>query len=83
MTDAVPRAVVDAFYEAYVARDAQQLEPFLHDDVVWTINGPGEVLSYWGTHRGKAAVLDLIVREKVRVFYAKFLAEFGVTEGME
>ena len=29
------------------------------------------------------SLLDLIEREKVRVFYAKFLAEFGVTEGME
>ncbi len=82
MTDAVPRAVVDAFYEAYVARDAQQLEPFLHDDVVWTINGPVEVLSYWGTHRGKAAVLDLIVRVVPSQFrVVSFVQETVLVEG--
>jgi hypothetical protein len=28
-------------------------------------------------------LLDLIEREKVRVFYAKFPAEFGMTEGTD
>jgi len=82
MTDAVPRAVVDAFYEAFVARDAQELEPFLHDDVVWTISGPVEVLSYWGTHRGKAAVLDLIVRVVPSQFcIVSFVRETILVEG--
>jgi ketosteroid isomerase-like protein len=62
MADTVSRAVVDDFFKVYSARDPQKLEAFLHDDVVWTISGPVDVLSYCGTHRGKAAVLDLILR---------------------
>ena len=40
MTEAVPRAVVEAFYKAYAARDAKKMAEFLDDDVEWTINGP-------------------------------------------
>ena len=82
MTDAVPRALVDAFHEAFVARDAQKLGPLLHDDVVWTISGPVDVLSYCGTHRGKAAVLDLIVRVVPALFHAvSFVQETVLVEG--
>jgi ketosteroid isomerase-like protein len=82
MSDAVPRSVVDAFYEAFVARDAQRLEPLLHDDVVWTVSGPVDVLSYCGTHRGKAAVLDLIVRVVPSLFrVVSFVQETVLVEG--
>lgn len=82
MADAVPRSVVEAFYEAFVARDAQKLGPLLHDDVVWSISGPVDVLSYCGTHRGKAAVLDLIVRVVPALFHAvSFVQETVLVEG--
>ena len=68
MTEAVPRAVVEAFYKAYAARDAEKIAEFLHDDVEWTISGPVDVLPFCGTHRGKAAVLDLIERLVPEVF---------------
>ena len=71
MTDPVPRSVVEAFYKAYAARDAEKIAEFLDDDVEWTISGPVDVLRFCGTHRGKAAVLDLIGRlvpEVLRVF---------------
>ena len=63
MNNAVPRAVVEAFYAAYAARDVARIAPFLADDVQWTISGPVDHLRFCGTHRGKAAVLDLIERQ--------------------
>ena len=71
MTYEVPRAVVEAFYKAYAARDADKTAEFLHDDVEWTVSGPVDYLRFCGTHRGKAAVIDLIRRrvpEVLRVF---------------
>lgn len=62
MTEPVSRATVEAFYEAYGARDHQRTAAFLADDVVWTISGPVDVLSFCGTRRGKAAVLDTMAR---------------------
>jgi ketosteroid isomerase-like protein len=58
----VPRSVVEAFYKVYAVRDVDKIAEFLDDDVEWTISGPVEVLSYCGTHRGKANVLDVIRR---------------------
>ena len=58
----VHRSVVEAFYKVYAVRDVDKIAEFLDDDVEWTISGPVEVLSYCGTHRGKANVLDLIRR---------------------
>jgi ketosteroid isomerase-like protein len=63
MSYAVPRAVVDAFYKVYAARDVEKIAEFLHDDVEWTISGPVDYLPFCGTHRGKALVLDLIKRQ--------------------
>ena len=63
MSNAVPRAVVEAFYAAYATRDVVKIAPFLADDVQWTISGPVDYLGFCGTHRGKAAVLDLIGRQ--------------------
>jgi ketosteroid isomerase-like protein len=71
MAYAVPRAVVDAFYKAYAARDAEKIAEFLDDDVEWTISGPVDYLPFCGTHFGKSAVLDLIKRlvpQVLRVF---------------
>jgi ketosteroid isomerase-like protein len=68
MTTAVPRSVVEAFYRAYAARDAKAVAEFLHDDVLWTISGPVDVLPFCGTRNGKAAVLDLIERLVPDVF---------------
>ena len=62
MAYVVPRAVVDAFYKAYAARDVEKIAEFLDDDVEWTISGPVDVLPFCGTHRGKANVLDMIGR---------------------
>jgi ketosteroid isomerase-like protein len=59
----VPRSVVEAFYRDYATRDATKIAAYLDDDVQWIIGGPVDLLPFCGTHRGKAAVLDLIGRQ--------------------
>ena len=68
MTKPVSRDVVDAFYEAYGARDLERTADFLADDVEWTISGPVDVLLFCGTRHGKAAVLDMMGRLVPLVF---------------
>lgn len=62
MSQPVARAVVDAFYKAYTERNVETIAEYLDDAVEWTISGPVDLLGFCGTHRGKAAVLDLIGR---------------------
>ena len=63
MSSPVSRSVVEAFYKVYAVRDAAKIAEFLHDDVEWTISGPIDYLQFCGTHRGKAAVMDMIGRQ--------------------
>lgn len=82
MTDSISRATVDAFYEAYAARDGGKVAEFLADDVKWTISGPVDVLPFCGTRYGKAAVLDLIERLVPGVFQVfSFVSESIVIDG--
>ena len=62
MTYSVSRALVVRFYETYASQDAGQLAPFLDDNIEWIVSGPVDVLSWCGTHRGKAAAIDLVDR---------------------
>ena len=79
---AVPRAVVDAFYQVYAARDVESIARCLHDDIVWTISGPIDLLPFCGTHCGKAAVLDLIGRQVPAVLRTySFVPESILVEG--
>ncbi len=82
MTNPVPRAVVDAFYKVYAARDVEKIADFLHDDVEWAISGPVDLLPFCGTHRGKADVIDMIgcqVPMVLRTF--SFVPEAIVVDG--
>jgi ketosteroid isomerase-like protein len=63
MTEPVPRAVVEGFYEALASCDLQALAGYLADDVVWTISGPIDVLPFCGQRSGKAVVLKLLDRD--------------------
>ena len=82
MANPVPRSVVDAFYEAYAARDAEKVAKFLHEDVEWTISGPVDYLRFCGTHRGKAAVVDLIKRQVPKVLRVfSFVPESILVDG--
>jgi len=82
MNKPVSRNVVDAFYKAYAARDADKVAPFIHDDVEWTISGPVDFLPFCGTHRGKANILDLIRHGVPRVLRTySFVPETIVIDG--
>ena len=62
MPYSVPRAVVDAFYEAYISRDATRIGDLLDDNVEWYVAGPVEVMQVCGQWRGKPAVIDRFAR---------------------
>lgn len=62
MTEAVSRAAVDAFYEAWISRDPERIGATLDDDVEWHVNGPSEVIKICGFWRGKAAVVERFTR---------------------
>lgn len=82
MDYAVPRSVVDAFCKTYSARDVEKLAAFLDDDVKWTISGPVDFLRFCGTHRGRAAVLDLISRQIPAVLRTfSFVPEMLLADG--
>ena len=82
MTEAVPRAVVEAFYKAYAARDAEKVAEFLDDNVEWTISGPVDVLPFCGQRHGKAAVVELISQGVPAVFEIfSFISDSMVIDG--
>ncbi len=58
----VPRAVVEAFFDALANRDFVALADYLADDVTWTIGGPVDLLPFCGERVGKTAVLTLLDR---------------------
>jgi ketosteroid isomerase-like protein len=62
MTEPISRALVEAFYAAYVSRDSRRIGEFLDDDVEWHIAGPVEVMQVCGQWRGKRAVIDRFAR---------------------
>ena len=62
MNEPVTRAVVEAFYKAYVSRDPRRIGEFLDDNVEWHIAGPVEVMQVCGQWRGKDAVIDRFAR---------------------
>jgi ketosteroid isomerase-like protein len=63
MTKPVSRTVVEGFYKALASSDFSALEPYLDDDVVWTISGSVDVLPFCGPRRGKELVLKLLGRD--------------------
>jgi ketosteroid isomerase-like protein len=73
MTHPVSRAVVEEFYNAYIARDAQRIGATLDDDVEWHVAGPAEVMQVCGFWRGKAAVIDRFARIVPQIIVFKSL----------
>ena len=73
MPNSVPRAVVDAFYQAYISRDPEQIGAMLDEDVEWYVAGPVEVMQVCGYWRGKAAVIDRFARIVPQVIEFKSL----------
>ncbi len=62
MAQALTREFIEDFYRARLSRDAARIDPYLDDDVDWLITGPIELLQFCGQRRGKAEVLNTIVR---------------------
>jgi ketosteroid isomerase-like protein len=82
MSEAVPRALVEAFYRAYAAREIEKIAGFLDDDVEWTISGPVDVLPFCGKRRGKPAVLELMGQNVPAVFQIfSFVTDSLVIDG--
>jgi ketosteroid isomerase-like protein len=73
MANAVSRDVVEAFYQAYVSRDAERIGAFVDDDVDWVVNGPVEVMHVCGVWRGKAAVIARFASEMPKIIQFKSL----------
>jgi ketosteroid isomerase-like protein len=73
MAYAVSRDVVEAFYRAYVTRDAEQIGAWLDDDVEWIVAGPVEVMHVCGYWRGKAAVIERFATQIPKVIRFKGL----------
>lgn len=73
MAYAVSRDVVDAFYRAYISRDAQRIGALIDDDVEWIVAGPVEVMHVCGYWRGKAAVIERFTTEIPKVIQFKGL----------
>ncbi|HVG50160.1 MAG TPA: nuclear transport factor 2 family protein [Xanthobacteraceae bacterium] len=64
MTDqAEMREFVRIFCEALTSRDASKLRPMLTDDVEWAIYGPIDYFPFFGTRRGKDAVIEAMCNE--------------------
>ncbi|MGD9920246.1 MAG: nuclear transport factor 2 family protein [Pseudorhodoplanes sp.] len=62
MSDHPMRGFARAFCDALSARDAARIEPFIHDEVDWTIFGPVDLFPFFGHRTGKAAVLAMFGR---------------------
>jgi ketosteroid isomerase-like protein len=62
MTTPVSRSTVQAFFQAFAAKDMARLAPYVHDGVVWNIAGPVELIRFCGEYRGKTAALDVFGR---------------------
>ena len=60
MTDSIPRVRVEGFFRALASCDMQALEPYLDDEVSWTIGGPVDILPFCGRHVGKAKVIEML-----------------------
>ena len=73
MADAVSRAAVEAFYQAYITRDPQRIAAVVDDDVEWIVAGPADVMQVCGTWRGKAAVIDRFATQMPKIIRFKRL----------
>jgi ketosteroid isomerase-like protein len=70
------------FYSAYAKRDFAKVADFLHDDVVWSVSGPVDVLPYCGVRRSKAEALHVLQEAVPKIFRERrFDVEQVVVEG--
>lgn len=58
-----------ALHRAINERQFAEIEALIDEDVDWTIHGPVDLFPFFGSRRGKAAVLEVIrqIADRVRV----------------
>jgi ketosteroid isomerase-like protein len=77
----LPPFVAD-FYRAYLSRDHDLLDAILDDGVEWLLAGPADQFDLYGYRRGKAAVIELVIRIMPCFFHmADFEIEHLVVQG--
>ena len=54
------RAAVNGLYDAYVRRDFDRVESYIHDDIDWVIYAPRKLFGFTGPRHGKKAVLEAL-----------------------
>ena len=63
MNKPVSRTAVEGFYKALANFEMSALADYLADDVVWTINGPIDILPFCGRRVGRDVVVKLLNRD--------------------
>src|SRR5258708_35997949 len=77
----VTRAYAEAFFDAMMTRDPQQIAPYVADDAEWLIVGPIELFPYCGQHIGKEAGLAAYGKIGSGTTYAHYSRDFMVANG--
>jgi ketosteroid isomerase-like protein len=77
----VTRAYAEAFFDAMMTRDPQQIAPYVADDAEWLIVGPIELFLYCGQHLGKEAVLGAYGRMGTSTKVTEFTRDYAITDG--
>lgn len=62
MTEEIARSFCCALRDALLECEPEHIAPLLHDDCEWTLLGPVDLFPFFGTRRGKDAVLGLCSR---------------------
>jgi ketosteroid isomerase-like protein len=62
MATETTRSVVTEFFEAYSAGDAARFVPLLDPEIVYEMEGPADLLPFYGTSRGLSATLSSLGR---------------------
>src|SRR5580765_1949105 len=77
----ITRAYADAFFDAMMTRDPEQIAPYVADDADWLIVGPIELFPYCGQHFGKDAVLKAYGRMAEGNTTTLYARDFLMTDG--
>ncbi len=82
MTQVLSQDLLKDFYAAYAQRDFARFETFLHNDVVWSVSGPVDLLTFCGTRKSKTEVISMHQRVVPSIFRSRrFDVEQMIIEG--
>jgi uncharacterized protein len=75
------RVVVRKLYDAYAARDFEQVAAALHDDIDWVIYSPVSVFPFAGQRQGRAAVLQAMAGIAEQYVLESYKNEITIVDG--